>query len=271
MTPSLGWAQALATSARQMPKGSLKILGFYQGISGQDLTFSLTDSGTCVVGPTNPNNVSFPCGQSGDIDVDGNGAYGTVKVVYQPWETMQYYAAVGVGEYGLKVPSTTVTNQLNGDAPGFSYTVGAKAVLFPDSPGMAAIAVDASASWARHDLNRRHGTPNVSSTIDQRLDLMTYQVSVEASHLFTLVEKDKFDLVALKGGLQFEPYGGVRWSRTVADLKDMTDGGHAGGSQDVVTPFLGLRVPLFEREAVFVESSFVGGYHHAAGLEVRFE
>ncbi|MBI5881733.1 MAG: autotransporter outer membrane beta-barrel domain-containing protein [Elusimicrobia bacterium] len=251
----------------------MKILGFYQGVSGQDLKFSLNDAGTCVVGPTNPNNVSFPCGQGGDIDVEGNGAYGTVKVVYQPWETMQYYAAVGVGEYALKVPSTTVTNRLNGDTPGVSYTLGAKAVIFPDSVGMPALAVDASASWARQDLNRQSpgGTPNVSGNIDQRLDLLTYQVSVEASHLFTVVEKDKLDLVALKGGVRFEPYGGVRWSRTVADLKDLVDGGHAGGSQDVVTPFLGLRVPLFEHEAVFAESSFVGGFHHAFGLEVRFE
>jgi hypothetical protein len=273
LTPSAGGAQALATSARQMPKGSLKVLAFYQGVREQDLKFSLTDSGTCGVGPVNPNNVSFPCGQQGDVGVEGNGAYGAVKLVYQPWETVQYYATVGAGEYDIRVPSTTVTNSLTGDKPGMVYTLGAKAVLFPDSAGMPALAVDASASRARHYFNRRYpgGTPNVSNNIDARLDLMTYQVSVEASHLFTVVDKDKLDLVALKGGVKFEPYGGVRWSRTVADLKDLVDGGHAGGSQDVVTPFLGLRVPLFEHEAVFAESSFVGGFHHAFGLEVRFE
>lgn len=272
-TSTWAGAQALATSARQMPKGSLKLLGYYQGVSGQDLKFSLSDQGTCSVGPTNPNNVSFPCGQQGDVDVEGNGAYGTLKVVYQPWETMQYYAAVGAGDYGVKVPSVTVTNSLTGDTPGMSYTLGVKAVLFPDSAGMPALAVDASMTRARHYLNRRFpgGTPNVSDNIDARLDLMQYQVSVEASHLFTFVEKDKFELVALKGGVQVEPYGGIRWSRTVADLKDLADGGHAGGSQDVVTPFLGLRVPLFEHEGLFAETSFVGGYHHAVGIEIRFE
>ncbi|MBI5623360.1 MAG: hypothetical protein HY924_06250 [Elusimicrobia bacterium] len=273
MAPSSVGAQVLGTSARQMPKGSLKVLAFYQGVSEQDLKFSLTDTGTCSVGPTNPNNVSFACGQQGDVDVEGNGSYGAVKLVYQPWETMQYYAAVGAGEYGVKIPSVTVTNSLTGDKPGMSYTLGAKAVVFPDSAGMPALAVDASVTRSRHYFNRRFpgGTPNVSNNIDARLELMAYQVSVEASHLFTVVEADKFDLVALKGGVRFEPYGGIRWSRTVADLKDLVDGGHAGGSQDVVTPFVGLRVPLFEHEGVFAESTFVGGFHHALGLEVRFE
>lgn len=256
-----------------MPKGSLKLLLFYRGVGEQDLKFSLSDQGTCGVGPANPNNVSFACGQQGDVKVEGKGAYATAKVVYQPWETMQYYVALAAGDYGIKVPSTTITNSLTGDKPGMAYTIGAKAVIFPDSVAMPALALDFSVTRARHYFNRREpgGTPNVSNNIDQRLDLMHYQVALETSHLFTLVEKDHYDLVALKGGVRVEPYGGVRWSKTVADLKDLVDGGHAGGAQDVVTPFLGVRVPLFEHEGLFAESSFVGGFHHAVGLEVRFE
>lgn len=249
------------------------MLVMYQGARQQDLNFAVADSGTCNAGPVNLYNASFACGQPGDTPVEGNADYAAFRLVYQPWESVQYYAGVAAGNYSMRVPSTTITNSLTGDQPGMMYTLGAKAVIIPDSIVMPAVAVDVSVSRARHYFNRRSpgGTPNANNNINERLDLMQYQVSVETSHLFNIVEKDRFDLVALKGGVRVEPYGGVRWSRTTADLKDMIDGAHAGGHKDIVTPFLGVRVPIFEHEGLFAESSFVGGFNHAMGLEIRFE
>ncbi len=267
-------AQVLGTSARQMGQRSLKVLTYFQAAREADLNFALsTNDEACRAGPTNPNAVSFACGQQGDVGVEGNGGYGVLKLVYQPWETMQYYAAVGVGDYSVRIPSVTVNNHLTGDKPGTAFTLGAKAVIIADTVVSPAVAVDFSVTRARHLFNRRvpGGIPNINNNINQRLDMMHYALAVETSHLFTLVEKEKIELVALRGGVKLEPYGGVRWTRTVADLKDLVDGSHVGGSQDVVTPFLGLRLPMFEHEGLFAEASFVGGYHWGTGLEVRFE
>lgn len=267
-------AQSLGTTARQLPKGSLKILGYYQGVQDQALNFNVSAPAVCTA-QLLPN-VSFPCGQGGDIEVKGRGGAGMVKVLYQPWESLQYYAAFGMGDYSIAVPSTTLVNTLTGDNPGTAMTVGAKAVIYPDTIVTPAIAVDASISRSSYRFNRKSPGGGASGNINQRLNFMQYQVAVEASHVFTLVDADdkadaKAGLVALKSsGFKLEPYGGVKWSRIQTDLKDLIDGSHAGGQQDSVSPFLGLRIPLYEHEGLFAEASFVDGYQYAAGLEIRF-
>ncbi len=257
-------AQVLATTARQASSGSLKFLVYYQGVQDQTLNFAVNGGGNC----STPNGVSFSCGQSGAVEAKGSGGAAMMKLVYQPWERFQYYAMYGVGDYSLSVPSATVANSLTGDALGQIFGFGLKASIVPDTIVAAdglptpAIALDASLTRSLYNFNRRFpgGTPGANNNIDQRLGLMTYQFAVEASHLFVLDENWKL-----------EPYGGVKWIRVQSDLKDLVDGSHAGGAQDTVTPFLGLRVPVEDHEAFFAEASFIDGYHYGAGLELRFK
>lgn len=266
----------LGTSARQLPKGSLKLLAYYQGVQDQTLNFNIIGTQNCATS----NNVSFVCGQDGDVEVEGRGSAGMVKAVYQPWEGLQYYAAFGLGNYSLSAASVTVRNSITGDRPGTIMLAGTKAVLLPDTEVSPAIAVDLSLARSRYHFNRRHpgGTPGQSNNIDQRLDLMTYQVAVEASHVFTLIdaiqkadEKELPTPLLRNAGLKLEPYGGVKWYRTQTDLKDLADGSRIGGKQDTVTPFLGFRLPLYDgNEGLFAEASFIDGYHYAAGLDIRF-
>lgn len=251
-------AQLLASSARQSTSGSLKLSAYYQGAKDQSLVFSVNGAGTCSA----PGGATFSCGQNGDVEAEGSGGAGIIKLTWQPWERFQYYAHFGVGDYSVRVPSATITNLLTGDKRGQLYGVGVKASVVPDTIVTPAIAIDASVTRSTYDLNRRFpgGTPGQNNNISQRLELMTYQVAVESSHLFSL--EDKFKL---------EPYGGMKWTRVQADLKDLVDGSHAGGKKDVVSPFLGLRIPLGENEALFAEGSFLGGTHYGAGLELRFK
>lgn len=268
-------AQSLGTTARQLPAGSLKILAFYQGTQDQTVKFGAGAPGTCR---SQNGAASFLCGGGGDVEAKGSGGAGLVKIVYQPREVLQYYAAFGAGDYSLDVPSVTYTNRLRGDRPGLIMTAGLKAVLYPDTMVTPAIAADISMSRARYWFNRVYPSDGsgADNSIDQRLDLMMYQVAVEASHVFTLRDADekaddKAGLVALRGqGFKLEPYGGVKWLRIQSDLKDLADGTHSGGQQDTVTPFLGLRLPLGRHEGLFAEAQFVGGYVYAAGLELRF-
>ncbi|MDE2142230.1 MAG: autotransporter domain-containing protein [Elusimicrobia bacterium] len=257
-------AQLLATTARQSSSGSLKFLGYYQGVQDQTLNFSINDSGAC----STQNGLSFSCGGSGNIAAKGSGGAGMLKAVWQPWERFQYYAMVGAGDYSMSVPSATVTNVYTGDNSGRIYGAGLKASIVPDTIVAAdgfptpAISLDVSMTRSQYDFNRRNpmGAATSSANIAQRLTLMTYQFAVEASHLFPLDQNFKL-----------EPYGGVKWTRVQADMKDLGDGSRAGGQQDTVSPFLGLRVPVEDHEAFFAEASFVDGYHYGAGLELRFK
>ncbi|UPT73937.1 MAG: autotransporter outer membrane beta-barrel domain-containing protein [Elusimicrobiota bacterium] len=253
-------AQILGTTARQSPSGSLKFLAYYQGVSDQNLNFSVDSSARCNAAP--PSAASFPCASSTDVETKGSGGAGLVKIVWQAAERFALYATVGTGDYSIKVPSTTASNVISGDKNGIIYGAGLKASIVPDTIVNPAIALDLGITRSHYNFNRINpgGTPGIGNGFSQSLDLTTYQVAVETSHLFEIDSNWKL-----------EPYGGVLWRRVQADLKDLAGGGHAGGHKDTGTPFLGLRIPAEDRIAFFAEASFVDGTQYGGGLELRFK
>lgn len=252
-------AQSLGGSARQMAPGSWKLVGFYQGTHDQDLTFALNSGGPCAGGVALG---AFACGSGGKVTGVGNGGAVVGKAVFQPWEAMQYYLAMGAGRYNLRVPGAAgVVNVLTGDRPGFLYQAGAKAVLVPDTVAGPAIAIDGSLGLQRYFFNEvRPAATAAAGQIDQKLDLWQYQVALQASH--------RFDFEGTP--VSVEPYGGVKWLRTHAYLKDLQGGGRIGGIQDTISPFVGLTVPFFGHEALVAEASFVDGLQYAVGMQVAF-
>lgn len=254
-------AQLLGTTARQASNGSLKFLAYYQGVSDQNLNFSVNTSGLCTAAPPN-GGVAFPCNSSGDVEAEGSGGAGLFKVTWQAAERFELYATVGTGDYSIKVPSTTVQNTLSGDKLGIIYGAGLKASIVPDTIVNPAIALDLSIMRSHYNFNRitPGGTAGINNGFSQRLELMTYQVAVETSHQFKLDET-----------WTLEPYGGVKWTRVQADLKDLVGGSHSGGQKDTGTPFVGLRIPAEDRIAFFTEASFLDGLHYGGGLELRFK
>jgi len=254
-------AQLLGTTARQSSKGSLKFLAYYQGAADQNLNFAIDGSGVCTAAPPN-GGVAFPCNSSGEVEAKGSGGAGMFKLTWQAAERFELYAHVGTGDYSIKVPSTTVENTLSGDKLGLIFGAGLKASIVPDTIVNPAIALDFSMTRSHYNFNRitPGGTPGINNGFSQSLELMTYQVAVETSHLFVIDENWKL-----------EPYGGVKWVRVQADLKNLVNGSHAGGQKDTGTPFLGLRVPAEDRIAFFAEASFMDGLHYGGGLELRFK
>ena len=254
-------AQLLGSTARQSSSSSLKFLAYYQGVSDQNLNFSVNTSGICTAAPPS-GGVAFPCNSSGDVEGKGSGGAGLVKAEWQAAERFALYAVVGTGDYSIKVPSTTVENTLSGDKLGIIFGAGLKASIVPDTIVNPAIALDLSIMRSHYNFNQitPGGTAGINNGFSQRLVLMTYQVAIETSHLFEIDKTWKL-----------EPYGGVKWTRVQSDLKDQSGGSHAGGQKDTGTPFLGLRVPAEDRIAFFTEASFIDGLHYGGGLEIRFK
>ncbi|MEK7656513.1 MAG: hypothetical protein AAB412_02035 [Elusimicrobiota bacterium] len=254
------WAQALGTSSAQLKPGSWKALVYYQGVRDQALGFAMTGSGVCIASAAS--SVSFPCGSTGETKAEGSGGAVLLKLIFQPHEGFQYYLSAGAGDYSLRVASVSVVNSLTGDRPGFLYGAGVKAVLMADTLTAPGVALDANLSWQRYYFNElQPGRTAAQTQIDQRLDLMQTQVAVEAGHLFK----------PLGWSVGVEPYGGLKWVRSQAWLKDLGGGGRVGGMKDAVTPFLGVELPIYEKEGLFAEVSFLGGIQYAAGLNIRFK
>lgn len=249
-------AQVSGVTARQASSGSLKFLAYHQGVAEQPVDFTVAGSANCQTA----GGVPFGCGQGGTVEAEGRGSAGMLKAIYQIGDYVRPYAVIGAGSYELSVPSTTVTNTLSGSAPGLIYGGGVKFSVNPDTQFAPGVALDLG--YQRADYRLDHLSPRGAASparAQQRLTLTTWQVAVEAAHQFSL-ENGKL-----------EPYGGIRWIRVEADLKDIPSGTRAGGRKDSASPFLGLRVPAGERVGGFLESSFAGGYHYGAGLEYRFK
>ena len=253
-------AQTLGTSSRQMSAGSLKALVYYQGVNGQDLTFSVTGDGTCSGAP--PSAATFPCSSTGKVSGEGDGGAMVLKLIYQPHESLQYYLSAGAGNYSLRVASVTAVNSLTGDRPGYLYSAGFKAVLWPDTPVTPSVALDAGFGWQRYYFNEFQPDRSAGrGQIDQKLDLWLTHIALQAGHLFK-PDDWRFGI---------EPYGGLKWTRAQAWLKDLRGGGRVGGIEDTLSPFIGLQLPVFEKEGLFAEASFLGGVRYAAGLSVKFK
>ncbi len=253
----LAYAEPLGLTARQQPSRSLKMVGYYRGAQDQDLTFSVGGSGTCK-NPTAA--VAFPCDATGDTPAQGSGQAAVLKVLYQPFDNLQYYATLGTGRYALAISSLSATTSLTGDLPGWIYGAGVRGLLFPDTIASAALAVDASVTMEKYWFSRSQPQPTAALvSVKDRLDLLKLQLALEASRRF------EFD-----GRWKAEPYGGLKWVRTQAWLKDLDSGNRFGGIKDAVTPFLGINLPFSDNESLFGEASFVNGYEYATGLTVKF-
>lgn len=245
----------LVGSPRQMSEKTWDVQAFYQGVQAQHLNFALAGDGTCA---NRTGAVTFPCGGTGNVKGGGNGGAAILKLSYQPYESMQYYAAFGAGDYSLKVNSLSLT----GERPGQLYQFGVKAILFPDTVAAPGLAADLSFGWQKYWFNEaRPARDSLEGQIDQRLDIMQTQLAVETGHLF----KKKDWRVGV------EPYGGVKWVRMQAWLKDRQGGGRAGGIKDALAPFLGVNLQIYEKETLFAEASFVNGWQYGAGISIRFK
>ncbi|MBI4425565.1 MAG: autotransporter domain-containing protein [Elusimicrobia bacterium] len=238
-----------------MEPGAWKLIPMYQATSSQDLKFRITASGPCAT----PGNVVFPCGGGGDVTVDADGGLGMLKVIGQPWEHVQYYGGFGPGKLTLRLPDGQV---MTSKRTGWAFQGGARAVILPDTVVSPAVALDLGYWFHRYAFDEvRPAATAAAGQISQRLDIQQLQVALETSHRFEFQDPK----------MALEPYGGVKWLRSQSSLTDNQLGGQVAGAQDTITPFVGLQVPVFERETLFAEASFVNGIQYAAGLHVRFK
>ena len=253
-------AEPLGASARQLPARSLKLTGYYRGEQGRDLTFFVEGAGACKTAPGVLAQVPFTCDSTGQVPAEGSGQAAIGRLAWQPYDNVQYYLTLGTGRYSLHVASLTSVTSLTGDMPGWIYGFGTRANIFPESIASTAIAIDASATWEKYSFNRSAPQPTAPLTnVNERLDLMRLQLAVEASRRF------EFD-----GRWKVEPYGGLKWLRTQAWLKDLVSGDRFGGQDDMVSPFVGVNLPWSENESLWGEASFVKGFEYATGLAVKF-
>jgi hypothetical protein len=93
---------AVLGSPRQLSAGAWSLSAFYEGVQEKELNFTLANDGRCQ---SKNATMSFPCTGAGNVEGKADGGAAMMKVTYQPYEALQYYAAFGAGDYTLAVSS----------------------------------------------------------------------------------------------------------------------------------------------------------------------
>ena len=161
---------------------------------------------------------------------------------------------MGVGRYGVRIPSVTVVSTYSGDRIGTSVGLGVRWNLVPDTLVTPAASLDLSAIRSQYPLSDWTQTGLGGQVVDLQLTLEQLQVAVVFSKRVGL----------------WEPYGGVKWLQTFVRLKDLSTSQHVGGTKNAVIPFAGVRYQAFAKEALVAEASFTNGFQFGGGIEIRF-
>lgn len=239
-------------SARQSSEKTLVLIPFYQETFEQN--FLLKAAGTGLA--QGKGGLGFYQSQTA-TEIEGKQRRGTffLKLAGQPWENLQYYGAVGIGNSSVDIPSATVTSTLHGDYPGMTYLAGIRSNIFPETEVTPAVSLDMGFSWSRFYFNSMDQHSAGTRDADIRFDTYEYHLGFSASRRFG----------------DWEPYGGVKLIRRQARLKDLSSGEKVGGARDYASPFAGIKLPLSKREYFVAEMTFLDGFRFAAGLEIKLK
>ncbi|MFH1619942.1 MAG: hypothetical protein ABIG11_08570 [bacterium] len=247
--PACAKAELLMYTARQSSEKSLALTSFYQETVDQKFLFRVSGPGIAQ------GKGGLVYASDGETDVKGEQRRGTffVKLTGQPFENLQYYGAAGIGSSSVKIPSATVTNAFYGDNPGMTWQAGVRACIFPETELTPALSADLGFGWSRFHFNRMAQNSAGSSGVNVRFDTLEYHLAFQAGRRFG----------------KWESYAGVNMVRRQAVLKDLDAGERAGGINDYVAIFAGTKLPLFSRESLVAEMSFVDGFRFGLGLEIK--
>ena len=155
----------------------------------------------------------------------------------------------------MNIPSAAVTSTFYGDAPGITYVAGIRSNIFPETDVTPSITLDMGLGWTRVNFNRVDQHAAGSRAADLRLDVYEYHIGFSAGRRFG----------------KTEPYAGVEIIRRQVKFKDLSTGSRAGGKLDEPSAFIGMKIPVFERESLIAEAAFSGGIRIGIGLSVRLK
>jgi hypothetical protein len=204
--------------------------------------------------PTSGGSATVFSNSNAEIELEQEYKAGIFNLEFRPQEGLQYRARFGqVDGFSLEFSSGSHTNKFESTDLGFLWGVGISGRIVPGSMVSTAIKWDLCYTEIRSDLDRFDSADAVTSS-DAEFREREYQGSI----LFSQRWKE------------LEPFGGLKILRTVSQIRDNGTKGRVTGTEDNVSPVVGLKWNFFNRESVMVEASFVGEESISAGVQVQF-
>lgn len=173
---------------------------------------------------------------------------------FRPSEGLKYRFKVGqVREFDLEFSSGSQTNKLQASNSGYVWGVGLGGRIAPGSIVSTAISWDLGYTQTDVSADRFEGGPVVYA-VNEQWRQEEYQGSLDFSRRWKA----------------WEPFAGIKLTHVVNRLMDGSTKRTIGGTNDGISPFIGLQWMVADKESLVVEGSFLDEKSLTAGFKVQF-
>lgn len=193
-------------------------------------------------------------GSNADVKMTADLDAAIAAIAFKPREGLSYRLKLGqVHNFGLEYSSGSFTNKLSSENDGFIWGAGVRWNVTQGTLVSSAINFDFGYTQTLIDLTRFESNSIVSG-ISEKFSQDEYQAALSVSKRWGM----------------WEPYGGAKVFRVVSHLQDNSTQEKIKGHVDGISPFVGLKIEVFDREYIVIEGSFVDEESLNAGMSVRF-
>lgn len=241
-------------SPHTMEGGKLGVAVYGVHAEHDDLEFRLRGADLIQVPLQGGGTAQFFANGNTDLQFEGEGDAAMLQLVWRPANGLHYGLRFGTGDYEVRVPSGSVENVLENASPGTLWGAEVGWTLLSDTPVTPAVGLSLGYNRADYAMRRLRSSGLAPVPVDQRFSLETWQVGVSASNRWKWIE----------------PYAGLRLFRQAAALRDNATAERVRGTRDGFSPYGGLKIEFFPREALVIEVAGVDETLLSAGLAVGF-
>jgi len=199
---------------------------------------------------------SEPLVENGNTDLRFEEAHDAagVALTVRPGDGLHYRFLFGVLQnYVLKVGSGSFVNRHDAQSDGHQFGLGVRWSAIPQTSVSLGTAFDLSYMHRTVDFKRLTSNGAVTA-LDEQFEQDEIQAAANIS----------------KRWKQLEPYGGLKVSYVTSKLTDHSTLSTMRGSNEEISPFVGLKWEFFQKESLIIEASFADEESISAGLNIQF-
>ncbi len=193
-------------------------------------------------------------GSNIDVETESKSESMLVLVGLKPREALEYHFKIGqVRNYKIEFSSGSHFNTLDALSDGIVWGFGLSGRISPASIVSMGITWQLDYSRSKVDLDRFQSPGILTSS-----NISYQEEEIQGALNFSRRWKT------------FEPYAGLKILRTIATMVDQSTKGKIKGSNDGVSPFVGIQWDLADRESIVLEGSFADEESFSASMKVQF-
>ena len=249
-----GHASEQMRSADGLESGKLAVAVYGLHVKNEDLQFRLRGADLIQVPLKGGGTAQFFADGNTDLRFQGKSEAALVRFTWRPATGFYYTFKAGVGDYRLEIPSGTAVNVLENGSQGRLWGVDAGWTLVSDTPVNPAVALSLGYARSDYNLERLQSGSSAPVAVNQRFTLEEEQIALSVSHRWK----------------RLEPYGGLKIFRQAGSLYDKNAADRVQGRRDGWSPYAGLRIEFFPREALVLEAFGADERGAALGVSLGF-